>query len=116
MASGSLLADKMVNPGPNVYYNEQFRTMIEFHLPFLRAKVSTVAAAIPGNLGLRYQNDFYGLLYEIKIKPHLHWITLRLNGMSDPSEFQLDRVRILIPDENEIDALRTTFTTLHKIT
>lgn len=115
MAYGSPLASEMEHDGPSIYYDETFRNMIEFHLDWLRTRVSTVTAQVPGNLLLRHEYNFYGLLYELKIPAHLHWIILRLNGLTDPHEYRSHMTQIYIPDNADINTLRTTFSTVHKI-
>ena len=115
MGRGTALHETMEDSAANVYYSEGFRNVIEYHLPKLKSSVNTASAAVPQNLGLRHEHDFYGLLVELKIPTHLQWITLRLNDMTDPSEFRVDRQRILIPDRGDLNAIRTTYTMIHKI-
>jgi len=115
MSNGTPLYEEIGGWGADVYYSEGFRNNIEYHLPLLKQNRNTIIAEIPQNVGLRFEYDFYGLLTEIKIPKYLQWITMRLNDMTDPTEFRVDRQRIRVPDRGEIDKLKSAYTTIHKI-
>jgi hypothetical protein len=105
----------MFNDGPSIYYNPSFRVVLEYHLEWLRTRPRTVQAEIPLNMALRHEFDLFGFLKEIGIPEQLHWIVMRVNGLTSPEQFRTDSPVLLIPDIADIDELRTTFTTVHKI-
>lgn len=76
----------MAKPGPDMFYDEKFRLMIETHINILRIHNST-KQEIPENHYYQYEGDFYGFLVGENIPAHLHWIYLRVNDMFNPNEF-----------------------------
>lgn len=108
------LAEQITGDGPAPYYSAPFRDVIEQHLPFLIA-TNTHDLAVEPHLAYKYRSDFYGLLRYLGVTPHMWWPTLRVNGMTSPTEYDEEKLTVLIPDFNEIEKLRTTYTTVHRI-
>lgn len=79
----------MAKPGPDLFYDETFRLMVETHINILRRE-NSATEDIPDNHYYQYEGDFYGYLTERKIVPNLWWIYLRVNGMYNPNEFGKD--------------------------
>lgn len=79
----------MAKPGPDLFYDQRFRTMVENHINILRYQ-DAIVEDIPDNHYYQYEGDFYGYLVSRKIQPELHWVYLRVNGMMNPNEFGKD--------------------------
>ena len=81
----------LANPsGDPVYYDPTFRTVIETHLDILASPPMAKNMPITPDKVYQYEGDFYGLLSELGVQPHLHWIFLRVNGMYNPNEFGME--------------------------
>lgn len=86
--------------GPSIYYSNLFRTQIECHLPLLQSQiVSSVIAVTPADAD-SFRGDFYGLLIQYKIPRQYHWITLRLNGMKSPDEYDGETLNFWLADQD----------------
>lgn len=105
------ILDKMAKPGDDLYYDPDFRLVLETHLNVL---INRAAAReeIPLDLFYQYEGDFYGYLVERGVVPEHHFIYLRMNGMTNPNQFAkqmrnpnnpLIRPVLVIPNQNQID-------------
>lgn len=111
---GITITDLMVAEGPSLYYEEGFRNLIESHLTFLREHPQTSPLTQKPHSGYKYENDFYGYLQDHNVPSHLHWIILRINGMTSPMEFGGEEEFIWIPDNAIIQQLATTYASQRK--
>lgn len=106
----------LVNTGAAIYYDADFRRVLESHMGILRKLDSTQLVAIEPQLAYKYEFDFYGMLQERNVSEHMHWVILRLNDMVDPREFKATMDRFLVPAAEVIDAIRRLhMTTASKI-
>lgn len=108
------LASRLPNEGPAVYYSAPFRDVIEQHLTYLIAS-NTHELAVDPHIAFKYKADFYGLLQYLGVAPQMWWVVLRVNNMTTPADYTEEMLSILIPDFNEIEKLRTSYTTIHRI-
>ena len=100
------IAQLMVDPGAAIYYDPDFRRVLETHMGLLRTASSTTTATIEPQDGYKYEYDFYGYLQFQGVSESLHWVILRMNDMIDPKEFRVDRSVILIPAADAVDSIR----------
>lgn len=105
----------MTNDGTRVYYDESFRNVLEAHLSYLKNSSRSINARIPEEIAIRNEYDFFGVLLELGIQHQLHWLVMRMNGFYSPTEYTADTLQIIIPDQTDVDAIRTRHTTIHKI-
>ena len=105
----------MIDEGPYIYYEDSFRNVIEDHLPWLRTSERTQARPLEPAVAMRNNFDLYTLLLEMNIAPHLHWTIMRMNGYTSPEQFTADVTALMIPDTGDMETLRATFMTIHKI-
>jgi hypothetical protein len=103
--------NKMAKPGSELYYDSDFRLVLETHLNLLINRAAAVED-IPLDLFYQYEGDFYGYLVEKGIPPEYHFIHLRINGMTNPNQFAkemrdpsnpLVRPVLIRPNQNQID-------------
>ncbi len=108
--AGSPLEDSMTDDGPEVYYNLDFRNVIEDHLELIKKAARTSYIGVDVFLANVNKGSFYSLLSQLStpIPKQLHWITLRLNGLTSPHEYD-GRTSILLPDNEYIETLVRTF-------
>jgi len=79
----------MEQPGPDLFYDPKFRLMIETHMNILRNHLVT-RTEIPENHYYQYEGDFYGFLVGESVPAYLHWVYMRVNGMTNPNQFAKD--------------------------
>jgi hypothetical protein len=73
--------------GNGVFYDPGFRTVLETHIPFLRAPQVSRRMPISPDKIYQFEGDFYGLLSDLDIPMEHHWVYLRVNGFHSPVEF-----------------------------
>lgn len=102
----------MHDPGAPLFYNPDFRRMVETHLVWLRSLSSENRLQIDPAKAYKYTADFYGLLQEEAIQAQHHWITLRLNNYTAPTDYLGDRLEIIVPDLTAVERLVRAFSTV----
>lgn len=81
----TILAE-MAKPGEVIYYDPRFRLHIETHLNILINRAAAVDD-IPPDKYYQYEGDFHGYLIELGIPMEMHFIYMRMNGMTNPNQF-----------------------------
>ena len=104
----------MVNEGPAIHYDAAFRIVIEAHLRLLREHPNTSYMDIEPQKAYKYEFDLYGLLYSLNIAPHYHWIVMRVNDLTTPSDFTHEMIRLILPSAGVIDSIRNTHVATYK--
>lgn len=104
----------MVDSGAAIYYDADFRRVLETHLGLLRNLEETRWVEIKQHLAYKYEYDFYGLLQELSVPQHLHWVILRVNNMVDPREFKTEMAQFLYPPAEVVDRIRKLYATTVK--
>lgn len=115
MTNVSSLQDTGQDPGADIYYRSDFRDMIETHLTYLLEDEGAESKIVDPQVAVRHEYDFLGLLSEMRIKPQYHWIVMRMNGLTNPTNYTSDMVNLIIPSTATIDRLRRMHTTVHSI-
>lgn len=124
--------EKMIDGGSSIYYDAGFCHTLEIFLNALTTSGNTQVITVGHELVSRYKSDFYGLLgaIEYPVPMQLRWITMRVNGFTNPNEFvsmlrdsdtdesglyeTKESYTILIPDATEIDNIRSRYLTATK--
>lgn len=79
----------------SAYYTEEFMKFIEDNISYFSgAEDLEVREFVPAK-SYKHEGDFYGLCNYLNIPPHLHYLTMRLNGYKNPIEFAGDRNAIV---------------------
>lgn len=113
--AGTSVSTLLADPGPSIFYDPDFRYTLEAHIQYL---INDPAATrqIPENDDyIRYNADFYGYLNHIGMPKYMQWITMRMNGMDDPMQFNRSVGQLTIPAQATLATLRTRYTTLQTI-
>lgn len=114
--------DKMVPLGDNIYYDQGFRNEVENHLNLLK-RSNTQKQLIEPDVVYQFEGNFYGYLRSISVPNHLHWIYLRVNGFSHPTEFgkavsssqgRNSLTELLLPDLNFVEQIKILHLTRKK--
>lgn len=106
----------LLETGPSIYYNEDFLSVLEDHLTFLRNHHSTRTVVVTEGEAYKFEADLYGLLSFIKVPRHLHYITMRVNSYSSPLTIRANISQLLIPDETLLAQIAQTHQTTHRLT
>ncbi len=110
------IAQKMIDPGAQVYYDPAFRRVLETHLGLLRNMQDTKPVEISNDLAYKYEYDFYGLLQAKNVPEYLHWVVMRVNDMTDPREYLSTMNQFLYPPAEVIENIRRIYaTTVNKL-
>jgi len=113
MAFTILTDSKMAKAGEDLYYDPDFRLVVESALNVLINRAAAVDD-IPLDLYYQYEGDFYGYLTEIGILPNMFFILLRMNGMTNPNQFAKEMrdpsnpsvsPKLIRPNDNEVGEL-----------
>lgn len=99
--------------GPTIFYNENFRIVLENHLQYFRNRTTTQQLKVKPVDAHRWQGDFNGLLAYLGIDAYMHWFVGRLNGIESSDSFNTIITSIMIPDPTEIEMIRQQFLTTH---
>lgn len=100
--------------GADLFYSQPWHLVVETHLNWLKTRNGVRVLEIEAQDGYKYEADLNGLLSQYQQPPEFHWIIMRMNDMTSPSEYRGDRLQLLIPDRGSVDAIRSVFTTSNK--
>lgn len=106
---------KLTDDTPTIYYTEAIMNMLEQHIPYLLQGNRTTTIQVEVQRAHQYEYDFYGLLLTFNIPRWMHWITMRLNGMTSPDEYRATMTSILIPDSTVLERLKSVESTVFKL-
>lgn len=98
---------------PAIYYHQPWLRTLESMMDLIHQDPGVNILSIEPTLGLRYQGDFYGLLVANQIPAKYHWIIMRLNNMTSPTEYTGEVLSIIVPGydfvEDNLVVFRTIF-------
>lgn len=97
--------NQMLGPGPQFYYTEEWRLLVETHLTWLRSQTVSDSVIIDHQLAYKYEGDLYGALVELGIPEYLHFTILRMNGLVTPVDFPAEPVILMVPTREVIQQL-----------
>ena len=95
--------------------HDDFKVLLEDHLVTLSAKenIKETLDVVPIDAH-RFEYDYFGLLRYLNIQPRYHWITMRVNGLTTPSDYRSNMLIVKIPDYTAIENLYAYFATVLK--
>ena len=105
----------MLPDGDAVYYTEDFRHVLEDHMPYLRTLQTTKVAPVNPEYAYVYRNDLFSFLTLINIPAYLQWTTMRMNGWMSPSDFTQDTEAIMLPDPGTVQQIKSMHTAGNRI-
>lgn len=88
-----------------IYGTEEFAVLLESHLTYLKNLSSVVVRTVTAQQGAKFRGDFYGLLKSMQVQENLHYLTLRINNLFSPEDYQGDQLNILIPPAEKLGLL-----------
>jgi len=111
-----LISSLAINPGSPIFYDRLFRITLESYLTWLINDSSTQQINIDPQLAYKFEGDFFGLLLQYNIKPYLHWVIMRMNGLTSPLDSEADINTLLIPNDAVIEQIRQSYVSTNRIT
>ena len=112
-----MLIDNLMNdPGDDIWYDQTFRITLEDHLTWLKNNSGTLQITIAANDAYKYEGDFFGLLNKYNAPPYLHWIIMRMNGLTSPSDSDASINTLLVPNLNVLDNIRQSYISMNRLT
>lgn len=103
--------------GDDLFYDLKFLNTLEYLLPYLILNVgnSTLNLSQIDNIQSKY--DFYRILAKKTTSlPRCYWwITMRMNGYVQSSDYLGDRTSIIVPDLNYLNTLATNYKTINPV-
>jgi hypothetical protein len=110
------LIDKLFNPGPEVYYDPEFRNVFEDHLNWLlnTKQSSFTSEVVDDNTAGRFAGDWRGLMLAMNKEPYMAWYHMRVNGYSSTTEYPGHQTTIRLISNTEVDKLAAQFRTKKK--
>jgi len=108
------LTTLMVDPGPDIFYDPQFRHVLEDHMTWLRENHSEPLVLRPDE-AYQWRGDFFGLLSKKGVARQYHWLVMRLNQYTSPNEFIETIPAILVPNFSVIGKIAQSHNSLPRI-
>jgi len=105
----------MLQSGPNIYYTAELRRVLEDHLTYLKNHASTNVIGIEPIKAYKYEFDLYSLLNEYNVPMHLHWLVMRMNDMTTPTEATKSIDHLLVPDFRTVERIRQSHVTTRRL-
>lgn len=103
------------NFGADIYYNENFRVVIEDHMTYLRNDPQSYYQNVTPAQAYKFEGDFFGLLDQLNQPPQFHWIIMRMNKLTSPVYSQDTITQILVPSAAVVERIRATYMNVNKI-
>lgn len=98
------LTENMLSTVSQLWYSNEFKSVIEDHLVRLRTR-NSVSYPISTDEGYNHIGDFYSLLTSRNVISKYHWIILRVNNFTSPYKFMGESFDLIIPDEEFIESI-----------
>ena len=108
------LASLMLNEGPAIYYDPDFRNVLEDHMTYLRTHPTTEVIQVDDGQAFLYTNDFYGLTRALLIPAELRWVMLRMNNMKSPTDYKADRTMLIRPNQTVVDFIQQSYSSTNR--
>lgn len=110
-----LIDNLMVDSGPQIFYNDAFRRVLESYIPWLIKNTSTQQITVDPLAAYRFEADFFSLLSYYNVPSYLHWLIMRMNKLVSPSDSDKNITSLYIPDGTTIEYIRQSFMSTSRI-
>lgn len=87
------------------YCTVAFQKIIEEHLVLLINSAKNKPAQIDKQKAYMFRGDFYGLLTSMNVPTAYHYVNLRLNGYTCPSEYKGEEGVFYLADPEQVNLL-----------
>ena len=108
----SPLIDRLPNPLQAMYHSPQLLASYSANKNNILARKLYYAIDIEYYIRIMYVGDLIGLLMERAIPEKLHLLTMVLNDISDPADYDGQQTTLLIPHEEALEDIVVRHKTL----
>lgn len=103
--------------GDQLFFDPDFCNSIEYLIPYLILNTGNSTLPLTQGDNLQSKYDFYRILAKKTALQRCYWwITMRINGYIQPTDYQGDRSAIILPDIGYLSSLATSYRTIHPVT
>ena len=92
----------------SVYSKEEFLAFLEQHLSYIKDQGLTVVTITNTN-AYKHVGNFYGILNELNIPMHYHYVCMRINGLANSSLYDGIETNIRLPSFPLLDQLKNQY-------
>ena len=105
----------LTESGSSIYYDNDFRNVLEDHMTFLRNHPLTSVITLDANKVYQFEFDLFGLFRFYQIPVQLYWLTMRMNNRVSPQDNVKNIEILLVPDHNTVAQIAQSHTTTKRI-
>lgn len=106
----------MIDDGPSVDWDEDFRWVMEDHLTYLKNHSQTKVIPVDAGKAYQYEFDLHGYLYNVCGYPlYMHWIIMRCSGLKSITDFNSKVPFLIAPSADVVSQIRQTHLTTHRV-
>lgn len=109
------ILNELLDAGPDVYYTVEFRKTIEDHMTYLRTHTDTTILTVEPFIAYKYRGDLYRVLHHYNASAYLHWIIMRMNNWTSPTDFNENVTTLMVPSPTVIERMRAAFMAQSKL-
>lgn len=109
------LESMLYDRGNAGFYDDNFRRVLEDHLTVLRNSADTKELLVPDGISYRYVGDFYGLLRVLGVSYDLLWLTMRMAGLTGPSDNFRHLHTVKVPNGQAVYQIYQAWNTSQKV-
>lgn len=92
-------------------FDPKFKNTLEQHMEYLKTAGTYRDVIIDNKYKGKYSGDFYAVLSDLGLPAKYHYITMLLNGLTNPIQFTNQFNTVFIPDTNIIDRILSVYNT-----
>ena len=97
--------------GPDNYYSEDFRHILESHKTYLKGLKGTIPFSFETFYAGKHVGDLWGLLDDLGFAKKYHYAIMLINEYLTPFELTAETNVLLVPDFSAVDLLAEVFKT-----
>jgi hypothetical protein len=107
------IRNKMRAPGHSTYYSEEWKNLVDQHIDFLLSSSNSIVADVEPMAAHKYAGDLAGFLVATQVPAHFTYVVLKLNGLTDGTQFNDSIKQLILPSEKDLEKLMGIFTTVY---
>lgn len=100
--------------GPDTFYDHKFCRLLEIYTPFIKNHPDNTLLTLDPMDVYKYTGDFYGLLATYNIPREYRWITMRVNGYTNPLHVPEELTQLIVPPTTVLRDIMNIFKTMNK--
>ncbi len=106
------IANSLVSYENPLYFEPKFQRMLSDHLVKIKESVGTQPMVVETNVAYHAKGDLYMVFRQMGLSPKYWWITMIINNITSPEQYDGERTNFILPDYDYIDELYQMFNTV----